>query len=101
MMGIDFVSFLILLVISVVVSFILHYVLKFYVVPGLASFFGKVIIGWFGAWLGSPVFGYWFAGVQYEQIYIIPAILGSAALLVIAVDLVKTFKGGGAGRAAM
>lgn len=101
MMGMDFVSFLILLVISVVVSFILHYVLKFYIVPGLASFFGKVIIGWFGAWLGSPVFGYWFAGVQYEQVYIIPAILGSAALLVIAVDLVKTFKGGGAGPAGM
>jgi uncharacterized membrane protein YeaQ/YmgE (transglycosylase-associated protein family) len=101
MMGMDFVSFLILLVISVVVSFILHYLLKFYVVPGLASFFGKVIIGWFGAWLGSPVFGYWFAGVQYEQVYIIPAILGSAALLVIAVDLVKTFKVGGAKPAAM
>ena len=101
MMGMDFVSFLILLVISVVVSFVLHYLLKFYVAPGLASFFGKVIIGWFGAWLGSPVFGYWFAGVQYRQVYIIPAILGSAALLVIAVDLVKSFKGGGTKPATM
>jgi uncharacterized membrane protein YeaQ/YmgE (transglycosylase-associated protein family) len=93
MIGMDFVSFLILLVISVVVSFIVHYLLKFYAVPGLASFFGKIIIGWVGAWLGSPVFGYWFAGVQYEQVYIIPAILGSAALLVFAVDMVQSFQG--------
>jgi uncharacterized membrane protein YeaQ/YmgE (transglycosylase-associated protein family) len=99
MIGMDFVSFLVLLVISVVVSFILHYVLKFYVVPGLASFFGKVIIGWLGAWLGGPVFGYWF--FEVGQVYVIPAILGSLALLVIAVDLVNTVKGGGARPPAM
>lgn len=86
----DFISFLILLVISVVVSLILHFPLKFYVRPGFASFLGKVVIGWVGAWLGSPVFGYWFEGVNYKKVYIIPAILGSLALLIFAVDMVKS-----------
>ncbi|UCC74661.1 MAG: hypothetical protein JSV86_08965 [Gemmatimonadota bacterium] len=92
----DFISFLILLVIAVIVSFILHYVLKFYVVAGLASFFGKLVVAWVGAWLGTPVFGTWFAGVNYNNVYFIPAILGSLAMLVLAVDLVKTFSGGSA-----
>jgi uncharacterized membrane protein YeaQ/YmgE (transglycosylase-associated protein family) len=92
MIGMNFISFLILLLISAVVSAILHYVLKFYIRPGFISFLGKVIIGWIGAWLGSPVFGYWFDGLVYEKIYIIPAILGSLALLVIMVDLVLSTK---------
>jgi uncharacterized membrane protein YeaQ/YmgE (transglycosylase-associated protein family) len=94
MIGMDFVSFLILLVISVVVAGVLHFGLKYYVIPGLASYFSKIVIGWIGAWLGSPVFGHWWAGVSYEQVYFVPAILGSLALLVLAVDLVKTLAGG-------
>jgi uncharacterized membrane protein YeaQ/YmgE (transglycosylase-associated protein family) len=89
MIGMDFVSFLILLVISLVVSAVLHYGLNYYVTPGFWSFCSKVIVGWVGAWLGSPVFGHWFAGLQYNEVYYIPAILGAAAILVIAVDLVK------------
>lgn len=89
MIGMDFVSFLILLIISVVVSGILHYGLNYYVAPGLWSFCSKVVVGWIGAWLGSPVFGYWFPGFQYHEVYIIPAIIGSAALLVLAIDLMK------------
>lgn len=92
MFGMDFLSFLILLIIAVVVALVLHFGLKFFVVEGVTSFFGKVIIAWLGAWLGSPVFGHWFAGVQYNEVYIIPAILGSLALVVLAVDLVQTFK---------
>lgn len=92
MIGMSFISFLILLAISIVVSAILHFVLKFYIRPGIVSFISKVIFGWIGAWLGSPVFGYWFGGLVYEEIYIIPAILGSLALLVIMVDLVLTVK---------
>jgi uncharacterized membrane protein YeaQ/YmgE (transglycosylase-associated protein family) len=88
----DFVSFLILLVISAVVAAVLHFGLKYYVVPGLASYFSKIVIGWVGAWLGSPVFGHWWEGVNYQQVYFIPAILGSLALLVIVVDVVKTFR---------
>jgi len=92
MIGMNFISFLILLGISIVVSVVLHYGLKFYIRPGIVSFVSKVIFGWIGAWLGSPVFGNWFGGLVYQKIYIIPAILGSLALLIIMVDLVLTFK---------
>jgi uncharacterized membrane protein YeaQ/YmgE (transglycosylase-associated protein family) len=90
MIGIDFIAFLILLIVSVVVSYVLHYLLKYYVVPGMASFLSKVVIGWVGAWLGSPVFGHWWEGLNYKEVYIIPAILGSLALLVFMVDATKT-----------
>ena len=93
MFGMDFISFLILLVISVAVSAALHWGLRYYVIPGLGSYFSKVVIGWIGAWLGSPVFGHWWEGVNYEQVYYIPAILGSLAILVLVIDVVKTFGG--------
>jgi len=94
MIGMDFGSFLILLVISVVVSAVLHYGLKFHAVPGLSSFFGKVVLGWLGAWLGTPVFGRWFDWAAYGEVFIIPAIIGCLAMLVLAVDVVKAFSGG-------
>jgi uncharacterized membrane protein YeaQ/YmgE (transglycosylase-associated protein family) len=90
MIGLDFAGFLILLVISVVVSAILHYGLGYYVTAGHSSFLSKVVIGWLGAWLGSPVLGYWWEGLNYGKVYYVPAILGSLALLVFAVDFVKT-----------
>jgi uncharacterized membrane protein YeaQ/YmgE (transglycosylase-associated protein family) len=91
MIGMDFTSFLILLVISAVVSAVLHFGLRYYVVSGLTSYFGKLVVGWVGAWLGSPVFGHWFEGLSSGEVYYIPAILGSLALIVLAVDLVRTF----------
>jgi uncharacterized membrane protein YeaQ/YmgE (transglycosylase-associated protein family) len=89
MIGLDFVSFLVLLVISVVVSGVLHYGLNYYVTPGIWSFASKVVVGWFGAWLGSPIFGHWFPGLAYGQVYYIPAMLGALAMLVLAVDVMK------------
>lgn len=94
MLGMDFVSFLILLIISVVVSAILHFGFRYYASPGWWSFISKCIVGWIGAWLGSPVFGYWWSGLSYQQVYFIPAILGSAALLIVAIDVVKMRSGG-------
>lgn len=93
MIGMDFVSFLILLVISIVVSLVLHLALKMRVRAGSESLLGTVVWGWIGAWLGSPVFGHWFPGLNYHEVYIIPAILGSFALVALMVDLVKTLKG--------
>ena len=87
----DFVSFIILLIISVVVSAILHFVCKYYIVPGWWSYLSKVFIGWFGAWLGSPIFGHWWEGLNYNQVYIVPAVLGCLLFSIFAVDLVKTF----------
>ena len=92
MIGIDFIGFLILLVISVVVSGILHYGLNYYVTPGFYSFCSKVVVGWMGAWLGSPVLGYWphrFPFLNHGNIWVIPAILGSLGLLLVAIDVAK------------
>ncbi len=90
MIGMDFLSFIILLVISIVVSAVLHFGFRFYVRTGFVSFISKVVFGWIGAWLGSPVFGYWFGGVNYHEVYFIPAILGSLALLILTIDVVKS-----------
>ena len=90
MIGMDFVSFLILLIISIIVSGVLHFCFKYYIIPGWRSYISKVIIGWIGAWLGSPVLGYWGKSLAYKEIYIIPAILGSLAILVFALDFIKT-----------
>ena len=90
MIGMDFISFLVLLIISIVVSGVLHFVFKFYITPGWCSYVSKVGIGWVGAWLGSPVLGYWWQCLNYKQVYIVPAILGSLFILVFAVDIIKT-----------
>jgi uncharacterized membrane protein YeaQ/YmgE (transglycosylase-associated protein family) len=92
MIGMDFISFLILLIISVIVSAILHYGLKYYATPGFKSFCFKVVLAWVGAWLGSPVLGYWphrFPFLHYQDVWFIPAILGSLAALTVAVELDK------------
>jgi uncharacterized membrane protein YeaQ/YmgE (transglycosylase-associated protein family) len=85
MIGMDFTSFLILLVISVV-----HYGLNYYVTPGFWSFCSKVVVGWVGAWIGSPVIGnspHKIPGLSYADIWFIPAILGAVGVLILAVDL--------------
>ncbi len=96
MIGMDFISFLTLLIISVVVSAILHYGLQYYVTPGVSSFCSKVVLGWVGAWLGSPVLGHWpsrFPFLQHGDVWVIPAILGSLAVLLVAVDVAKMRRG--------
>ena len=90
MTGMDFIGFLILLIISVVVSGILHFGFKYYIAPGWWSYLSKVLIGWVGARLGSPVFGHWWQGLNYKEVYIVPAILGCLLLLIFAVDFIKT-----------
>jgi uncharacterized membrane protein YeaQ/YmgE (transglycosylase-associated protein family) len=87
MIGMDFGSFLLLLIISVVVSAILHYGCEYYVTPGHWSFASKIVVGWIGAWLGSPVFGHWWSWLRHYDVYIVPAILGSIALIILAVDI--------------
>jgi uncharacterized membrane protein YeaQ/YmgE (transglycosylase-associated protein family) len=89
MIGMTFVSFVTLLVISVVVSVVLHYLVKYRVVAGFDGFLGKLAIGWLGGWLGSPVFGYWPETVKLGTIYVIPAVLGSLAAVFGIVFLLK------------
>ena len=86
-----FEGFLTLLVVSVVISGVLHYGVKFYVTAGTWSFISKCVIGYVGALLGATFFGSW--GPGYGDVHIIPAILGSAALLIFVIDVLKIWVG--------
>jgi uncharacterized membrane protein YeaQ/YmgE (transglycosylase-associated protein family) len=79
-----------LLGISVVVALVLHYLLKYRTFEGFEGFLGKVIVGWLGAWLGSPVFGHWPANLSFADVYPIPALLGSLSSVFSAVLFLKT-----------
>ena len=83
MVGMGFVEFLILVIISVVISIILFFIPNFPVEKGCLEFLVMVIFGWLGAWLGSPVLGHWFEPLSYNNVYIIPAILGSLAAIIL------------------
>lgn len=92
MIGMRFLSFLILLAISVAVSAALHYGFKYRATEGYLSFTSKVVVGWVGAWLGTPVLGAWPRGIpflRFESIFILPAILGALGLLIVAIDVAK------------
>jgi uncharacterized membrane protein YeaQ/YmgE (transglycosylase-associated protein family) len=75
MLDMSFLSFLVLFVISAVVASVYHYALRYRFLEGTDALFGKLFLGWFGAWLGSPVLGHWFWKV--ENVYIVPALLGA------------------------
>jgi len=87
------VEFLILLVISVVVSLVLFFIPRFPAEKGCLEFLVMVIIGWLGAWLGSPVLGHWFGPLSYKSVYIIPAILGSLAAIILFAYCCKQCRG--------
>ena len=86
----DFGSFLILLFISAVVAAILHYGMEYRVDPGVGSFVSKIVWGFVGARFGTRAFGRWWEGLSYGDIYYVPAILGSVAILIVAVDFFQT-----------
>ncbi|HUJ20518.1 MAG TPA: hypothetical protein VLX58_03305 [Bryobacteraceae bacterium] len=77
----SFLSFLILLGIGVIVAAVSHFVLRYRFLDGFDSFFAKVALGWLGAWLGSPVLGYW--SYKFENVYLAPAILGSMTVVLL------------------
>lgn len=87
----DFLSFLVLLIISTMVSAVLHFGLHYYVTPGIGSFLSKIVIGWVGALMGTRMLGQWWHGLNYGDVYYVPAILGALAALVFAVDFVHTW----------
>jgi uncharacterized membrane protein YeaQ/YmgE (transglycosylase-associated protein family) len=92
MTGMEFIPFLILLVAALAVSGVLHYCCEYYVTPGPWSFAAKVVVAWIGAWLGSPVLGHWphrLPFLHYQDVWIVPAILGATAAVILAVDLAK------------
>ena len=75
MLGMSFLSFLTLTLIGAVVAVAYHYAIRYRFLEGYDALFGKLIVGWFGAWIGSPVLGHWLWKV--ENVYLVPAILGA------------------------
>jgi uncharacterized membrane protein YeaQ/YmgE (transglycosylase-associated protein family) len=98
MIGMSFLSFILLLGISVIVAAVLHYGLRYRFLDGTDAVFAKVALGWLGAWLGSPVFGHWFYKV--ENLYLVPAILGSITAVTLNVVAWKAMEKVMAGRPA-
>lgn len=82
MIGMSFLPFLVLLIISVAISLIVFFWTGFRIegtkCRGLCPL---IVIGWVGGWLGSPVLGYWWKPLSVCNVYVIPAILGTAALI--------------------
>jgi hypothetical protein len=54
MLGMNFASFLVLLVIGCAMALLYQYGFRCRFVEGLDSLVGKIALGWIGAWLGSP-----------------------------------------------
>ena len=79
MLGISLLSFLILTFIGAVVAATYHYAFRYRFLDGNDAVIGKLIIGWLGAWLGSPVLGHWLWRV--ENVYVVPALLGAIAAI--------------------
>jgi uncharacterized membrane protein YeaQ/YmgE (transglycosylase-associated protein family) len=79
MIGMNFWAFLVLLVAGLVAAAVIHYVARYRFLEGFDGFLAKVIAGWVGAWLGSPILGHWFEAVKIANIYLIPALLGAFA----------------------
>ena|ERR1700752_5207021 len=72
----SFASFVTLLAISLITALIMHYIVRYRVLEGADGLLWKWIVGWVGAWLGTPVLGHWFYGVAISNVYIVPAFLG-------------------------
>ena len=75
MLGMNFASFLTLLVVGAAVAVTFHWILRYRYWNGFDAFIGEVMLGWLGAWLGSPVLGHWLWNLN--GVYIVPAILGA------------------------
>jgi uncharacterized membrane protein YeaQ/YmgE (transglycosylase-associated protein family) len=79
MIGMSFLSFVVLSVIGVVVAAVLHFLVRYRFLKGTDSFLGKIAVGWLGGWIGSPVLGHW--AFKVDDVYVIPAIVGAVAAI--------------------
>jgi uncharacterized membrane protein YeaQ/YmgE (transglycosylase-associated protein family) len=89
LIGMRFLSFLILLILSAFAAAILHGAVRYRFFNRVDGFFGQWIVGWICAWLGPAVFGHWFGPIMLWNIYIIPALIGAFVGAFLATALCK------------
>lgn len=94
MVYMGFLPFLYLLIISIIVSVVLYFLLNFLlkikqVLPG--GYPVCLILGYLGAWIGTPVFGKW-EFLTIGEVSIIPAILGAIAAIFLAKSCAECHK---------
>jgi uncharacterized membrane protein YeaQ/YmgE (transglycosylase-associated protein family) len=94
MIGMNFGSFLTLLILGFIAAIVMHSIIRYRMVGGFDGFMAKFVAGWIGGWLGSPVLGHWWFRIQ--NVYIIPALVGAFALAFACPFIVKA-----AGRATL
>jgi len=75
MIGMNFQSFLTLLILGFIAAVVLHSSFRYPTSQSVDGFFAKWIAGWIGGWLGSPVLGHWWFRIQ--NVYVIPALVGA------------------------
>jgi len=75
MIGMNFQSFLTLLILGIIAAIVMQSSLRYPASQRADSFFANWIAGWIGGWLGSAVLGHWWFKIQ--NIYVIPALLGA------------------------
>ena len=88
MIGMNFASFLTLLVLGFIAAAVMHFAIRYRMVRGFDGFIAKWIAGWIGAWLGSPVLGHWWFTIQ--NVFVIPALIGAFVGAFSVTFLVKT-----------
>jgi uncharacterized membrane protein YeaQ/YmgE (transglycosylase-associated protein family) len=76
MIDMNFLEFLALLILSLIAALVVHYAIHYPHSRSVDGFFLQWTVGWIFAWLGSPVFGHWFASLRTGNVYWIPALLG-------------------------
>lgn len=87
MIGMSFGAFVVLLVISAIWSAIVHGA-RYKILPRTEGYLAKLIVGWIGGWIGSPVLGYWGPRIS-GNVFLIPAILGSIAAIFLGVATLR------------
>ena len=89
MIGMHLGSFLVVLIAGLIGAIVLHYVVRYRCLKGFDGFLAQWVVGWFGAWLGSPVLGHWW--FKISGIYGIPALLGAFVAIFIVTAGWKAF----------
>ena len=89
MIGMTFVSFLSLLFIGAICAGFLYNMLKSGLMHHGEGYLIRLIVGWVGAWIGSPVLGHWGWMIPETTVYLGPAVLGALAAIYVVTELVR------------